>query len=629
MSKIKIGCLTYGILNALTHNAVMKLNDPEIEVTLFEGLMEDLIDKIKEAYNEGVEVFVGGGANAEIARTTEAPVVKIQLTAMDYIEAILKAKNYGEKVVIVNYRNPLGYNARKLEIITNVKLLTITFSDPMELQEKLTKQDIKVVIGSSLAYEIADKLGLKGILIYPGEEAITAAIYEAKNLAQAIRREKEKSELAEAILDYTLNGLVATDAQGNVSVFNRAAEKILEIKAEQVIGCPVEKALPMLGLEQVLKSKLPQVGVTEQYNNIEIVINRVPLGEGEEINGTLATFNKVSDIQKYEQKIRFMNKQKGFMAKANFSEIIGKSKANRAAIQSAKSYAKTNSNILICGETGVGKEIFAQSIHNYSLRQDGPFVAINCAALPENLLESELFGYEEGAFTGSRKGGKPGLFELAHQGSIFLDEIGEISLSLQARLLRILQEKEVLRIGGERVIPVDVRIISATNIKLEEVLNIRFRSDLYYRLNVFQLKIPPLRERIEDTIDLFIYFLKKHYNITNHIDLISESAMTVLACYSWPGNVRELQNVAERFALFFKNSGKINADIIRELLVSSVGEDNLFDDLLRKYNYDPEKLKNINMELIEKLELIFPRKKAKIAEKLGISRTTLWRETVK
>lgn len=628
-SRIKIGCLTYGLLNKLTSNAVAKLNDPETEVTLLEGLMDDLIDKVKEAYDDGVEVFVGGGANAEIIRTTEAPIVKIHLTAMDYIEAIIKAKSYGEKMAIINYEKPLNYDSKKLEEITGVKLLTLTFSDPLEIEEKLIKQDIKVVIGASLANEIAGKLGLKGVLIYPGEDAIIAAIMEAKNLAQALRKEKEKSQFTEAILDYTLNGLAATDPQGNVIVYNAAAEKVLGISASQVIGHPADEVLPILGLGQVLKTRLPQIGVIEQYNSLEIVVNRVPLGDGEEINGALATFSKVSDIQKAEQKIRLLNKQKGFTAKANFADIIGKSKAIRTEIQKAKSYAKTNSNIFISGETGVGKEIFAQSIHNYSLRQDGPFVAINCAALPENLLESELFGYEEGAFTGSRKGGKMGLFELAHQGTIFLDEIGEIPPSLQARLLRVLQEKEVLRIGGERVIPIDVRIIAATNIKLEEKLSGHFRPDLYYRLNVFQLKIASLHERIEDVIDLFMYFLKKHYNITDHKDIISEQATAVLTCYSWPGNVRELQNAAERFALFFKKSARINEDVVREMLVMAVGEDNLFDDLLKQYNFDPKNTKKISPELLENLELVFPRRKSKIAEKLGISRTTLWRESSK
>lgn len=628
-SRIKIGCLTYGVLNQLTGNAVAKLNDPDLEVTLLEGLMEDLIDKVKEAFNDGVEVFVGGGANAEVVRTTEAPIVKIQLTAMDYIEAIIKAKVYGEKMAIVNYEKPLKYDYKKFEEVTGVKLLTLTFFEPREMEEKLTKQDIKVVIGASLAYETAEKLGLKGVLIYPGEEAIIAAINEAKNLAQALRKEKEKSQLTEAILDYTLNGLAATDPQGNIIVYNPAAEKILGMQRTQVLGRSADEVLPILGLGQVLQTRLPQVGVIEQDKSVEILVNRVPLGDGEEINGSLATFSKVSDIQKTEQRIRLLNKQKGFMAKANFADIVGKSKAIRTEVQKAKSYAKTNSNIFISGETGVGKEIFAQSIHNYSLRQDGPFVAINCAALPENLLESELFGYEEGAFTGSRKGGKIGLFELAHQGTIFLDEIGEIPPSLQARLLRVLQEKEVLRIGGERVIPIDVRIIAATNIKLEEKLSGHFRADLYYRLNVFQLKIAPLRDRIEDVIDLFMYFLKKHYNITDHKDVISEQATIVLTCYSWPGNVRELQNVAERFALFFKKAAKITEDVIREMLVMSVGEDNLFDDLLKRYNFDPNNNKKIPPELLEDLELVFPRRKSKIAEKLGISRTTLWRETSK
>jgi len=630
MEKVRIGCLTYKLLDALARNAIDKINDVSIEVVLIEGLMEDLVDKVNEAFMDGVEIFVGGGANAEtIAQATQAPVMKIQFTALDYIETLLKAKELGKTVGIVSYKYPISYNIKKLEVVTGVKIVPVIYRDPLELEEKLLASNVEVVIGASLSNEIAGNLGLATVLIYPGEDTIITAIKEAKQVAIALRKEKEKSKISQAILDFSLNGVIATDAGGNIIIFNPSAEKILGLGSRQVLGKSLKHAFPGLSMEDVLRTGLPQIQSVEEINGTEIVINRIPIEAGGKIAGSVVTFEKVSDIQKTEHKIRLLNKLKGFLAKATFSDIIGNSKIIQSSIEKAKIYAKTNSNILIYGETGVGKEIFAQGIHNYSFRQNGPFVAINCAALPESLLESELFGYEEGAFTGSRKGGKAGLFEMAHQGTIFLDEIGEISLALQARLLRVIQEKEVIRIGGDRVIPVDIRIIAATNKKLEDKIPYDFRDDLYYRLNVLQLIIPPLRERKEDIKDLFLYFLKKHLNISRYNEDVIEYILPVLTIYSWPGNIRELQNVSERFAVLFNNTIRVNEYLIRELLVTSIGEDKIFKDILRQSNIEninKIKGKDITEDLMEKLELVFPGKKSKIAEKLGISRTTLWRK---
>ncbi|MBZ4654087.1 MAG: sigma-54 dependent transcription regulator [Peptococcaceae bacterium] len=631
MEKIKIGCLTYKHLDALARSAINKINDDSIEVVLIEGLMENLIEKVKEAFTEGTEIFVGGGANAEtIMQATQYPVLRIHLTGLDYLEALLKAKELGKVVGIVSYKYPISFNLNKLEKMSGVKIVPVIFHDTDELEQKLLSSNIEVVIGASLSIEIATKLGLGTVLIYPGEDAIISTIKEAKNVAMALRKEREKSKISQAILDFSLSGVIATDAGGQVIIYNPSAQRILDLGSQQVLGKSLKVVLPELSMDDVLKTGMPQIESVEQVNGIEIVINRVPIENGGKIFGSVATFQKVSDIQRTEHKIRLLNKLKGFSAKANFSDIIGKSKIIQSIIENAKIYAKTNSNILIYGETGVGKEIFAQSIHNYSFRQNGPFVAINCAALPENLLESELFGYEEGAFTGSRKGGKVGLFELAHKGTIFLDEIGEISLALQARLLRVIQEKEVIRIGGDAVIPVDTRIIAATNKKLEEKMPFEFRDDLYYRLNVLQLTIPALRQRKEDIRDLFLRFLKKHLNINQFSEDMIEPILPVLTLYSWPGNIRELQNVVERFAVLFNNTIRLNNYLIRELLVTSIGEDKLVNDLLRQFNYhstDKIKGKEISSELLEKLELVFPDNKSKIAEKLGISRTTLWRST--
>ncbi|MDW7676861.1 MAG: sigma 54-interacting transcriptional regulator, partial [Bacillota bacterium] len=360
----------------------------------------------------------------------------------------------------------------------------------------------------------------------------------------------------------------------------------------------------------------------------EIITNSVPIETDGKRIGTLTIIQKVSAIQQAEQRIRLLNAKKGFTAKTDFSEIIGGSTLIRDEINKAKMYAKSKSNILIYGETGTGKELFAQSIHNFGFQQNGPFVAVNCAALPENLLESELFGYEEGAFTGSRKGGKAGLFEIAHQGTIFLDEIGGISRNLQARLLRVLQEKEVMKIGGEKIIPIDVRIISATNEIIEDKIPHDFRDDLYYRLNVLQISIPPLRDRDNDLIDMFIYLTGQHLGIDSYKSKLTEDQVAILKYYSWPGNVRELKNVVERFSIHYKNIERYDEPVIHELLLRAIGEERLFYDILKQHGILPKDVKNsvISKELLQRLLLAFSGRKSKIAEMLGMSRTTFWRK---
>lgn len=631
MDKVRIGCLTYRNLDHLVRNAIKKITDHEIEVVVIEGLMEELINKAHDAYLDGIEIFVGGGANAEtVSQATQYPVLTIQLTALDYMEALIKVRDLGKKVGIVSYKTPIPYSLKTLESVSGIDIVPIVFTDSLQLEKEIVNSGAQIVIGASLAVENAERLGLSSVLIYPGEDSIVAAIRKAKDIALVLRKEREKSMISQTIVDFSLSGIIATDENGKIILYNPTAEKILGSNANQVIGKSLKSAFPEFNMDDVFRTGMPQIQSVEHVNGTELLINRVPVEIRGKVRGAVATFQRVSDIHKTEQKIRLLNKIKGFTAKYEFSDIVGTSKAILEVMEKAKIYAKTNSNILVYGETGVGKEILVQSIHNYSFRQNGPFVAINCAALPENLLESELFGYEEGAFTGSRKGGKVGLFEMAHKGTIFLDEIGEISLGLQARLLRVLQEKEVIRIGGDSVIPVDIRIIAATNKNLDEQIPYKFRDDLYYRLNVLQLTLPSLRERKEDLPLLFQHFLKSYINISYQGDEIIQYLNDILILYSWPGNIRELQNVAERFAVLFNNSFKSNENIIRDLIVNSIGEDKLFNDILKQYNYDlldKVKGKNISPEFIEKLERIFPGQKNKIAEKLGISRTTLWRNT--
>lgn len=340
--------------------------------------------------------------------------------------------------------------------------------------------------------------------------------------------------------------------------------------------------------------------------------------------GIVTILEDVEEIQETESLIRKQLNPKPLSAKYTFEKIIGSSKEIRCAIETAKNYSQTNSSVLILGETGTGKEVFAQSIHNASPRRKCPFVAVNCSALPESLLDSELFGYEEGAFTGARKGRKPGLFELAHRGTIFLDEISEMPYSLQSRLLRVLQEKEVMRIGGNRYIPVDVRIIAASNRDLLKcVENGSFREDLYYRISVLQLFLPPLKQRCEDIPLLVQHFLeeKGYGDIIKHL---SDDFWEHLCTYHWPGNIRELQNVVERFIANYQNKSNNEIDFV------GIVQKALYPGSLQTNRHVQKTLQDqldmVEEKIIHEVLKQCNGNKEKAARMLGISRTTLWRK---
>ena len=626
MAKYKIACLTYKKLDVLTRNAISKINDPELDIVLLEGFMEDLIEKVNNARDYGVEVFIGGGANAETVKNiSKVNVVPIKLTALDYIEALMKAKKVGNRIAIVTFGSTFKLDIKVLEEIIQHEIILIQFSKSGELADKLKAANIDVVIGASYSNEIAYSLGIASILIYPGEEAIISSIYEAKSIAVALRKEKENYEFTHAILQFNPSGIIATDEKGKIITFNRAVEKITGIQAKDAIGEDLKTVLPECGLLDTLENGQPQMGVVNKVRNNDVVIDRVPIEINNNIVGALAILSPTWVIQKTEQKIRLSNENKGFVANNNFCDIIGNSSVIKENIKDAKIFSKSDSSLLIYGETGVGKEIFAQSIHNYSRRSNGAFVAVNCAALPENLLESELFGYDEGAFTGSKKGGKTGLFEIAHEGTLLLDEIAEMTPVLQTKLLRVLQEKRVMRIGGDRMIPVDVRIIAATNKNLESKIPVEFRNDLFYRLSVLQLNIPPLRNRGDDVIDLFLHFLKYENENGNKFEMSSD-LQKIIKLYSWPGNIRELQNVVERLKLFMDEDNELDKRSTKDLLIRAIGHDRMVSDLLKSHSTDLES-KNFSKCLIEDLEFLFPGQKEILADKLGISRTTLWRLT--
>ncbi|ADL12059.1 sigma 54-interacting transcriptional regulator [Acetohalobium arabaticum] len=351
------------------------------------------------------------------------------------------------------------------------------------------------------------------------------------------------NQMLEAVINHVHDGVIYINQQEEIEIFNQKAEEIFEMKAKEAVGAKVEEKISNTKLNSILKTEDKHLNDLQDIVEKKIVTSRVPVKLDNEVIGALATFKDVTEVKKLEKNLRRKLKDKGHIAKYEFSNIVGNSTQINQTIKKAKDLAESESTILIQGESGTGKELFAQSIHNYSNREKQPFVAVNCAALPENLLESELFGYEEGAFTGAKKGGRPGVFEQAHTGTIFLDEVGDIPLKIQTNLLRVLQEEEVMRIGGTKVIPINIRVIAATNKNLRKLVKEgKFREDLYYRLSVLPLKVPALRKRKEDIPLLIEFFLQKF----NAGDLVfSERVKSRLYNYNWPGNIRELENCIE------------------------------------------------------------------------------------
>jgi len=362
------------------------------------------------------------------------------------------------------------------------------------------------------------------------------------------------------IFDHMPIGINFVDENGKVIRLNKAMLDYFKF-THDVEGKHIYEIEPTSRLPIVLQTRKAEIGQRHRFaDGREAIVHRIPVIDNGKLIGALGIilFGDVQDVYLLAERNRLLlnklahyEKEKSpYQAKYGLHDILGDSPDTRACKEQVRRIARSNSNVLIIGESGVGKELFAHAIHLESPRRDAPFVRLNCAAIPETLLESELFGYVEGAFTGAKKGGQAGKFELAEGGTLFLDEIGDMPYAMQAKLLRVLQEREFERVGGKEIIRVNVRVLSATNADLESLVQTGgFRRDLFYRLNVLSLKIGPLRERREDIPNLVYHFLGQIYQENGCYATISQECLAALARYSWPGNIRELRNVVEKIAL--------------------------------------------------------------------------------
>lgn len=463
-----------------------------------------------------------------------------------------------------------------------------------------------------------------------GYIALFQNVSEIEQMAEELETVKRLKGLLDTAIDHAYDGIVMVDHEKKITFISPPMVELFSLNKEEVFGKGIEKVLPQLDLHKVMETGLADFSEMMEINGIQYIVHRIPVIQENQIIGGIGKviFRQLHEVQALFMKLEVMkNKVQYFQeelkkvesSRFTMEHIITKDDELEKMKRIARKAAKGRSTILIRGESGTGKELFAHAIHSESARKEGPFVTVNCAAIPDQLLESEFFGYESGAFTGAKQTGKIGKFDLADGGTLFLDEIGDMSVQLQAKLLRVLQEKAFYRIGGTERVRVDVRIVTATNRSLEEmVANGTFREDLYYRLNVISIEIPPLRNRKEDISLLSELFIREMNQMTgSSITGIEPDAKRALLQYHWPGNVRELKNIIER-GVTFTEYGKIILEDLPEYIRKTLELSN------KKKTEEENLLRKTEKMAIDQALKQTDGNKSKAAEILGISRSVLY-----
>jgi len=531
-----------------------------VEVRVLDKGFEDALRTVREQVEAGetVDAIVAAGANGAYLRArSEQPVVIVNPTTLDVLQALVRARRISTRIGVVNFRQTVAGLEEAMALLSDTHLeqkAYLTLEEARAQVADLAARGIEAIIGSGPVCEIAEKMGLASILIF-GPDAINRAFRKAAWLNRMAQFEREKAAHAFAALRQLDLGVLTVDMEERIQTVNPALQRLLGAAASELTGRRLSSVAPELSLARVLDGGFEELDVIQNVGSAPAVIGRAPLRDHGVVRGAILTAQAGSAIQRLERGLRTEHRPPIAVPRYTLAAIVGSSPAIERVRALSRRYARTDGTVLITGESGTGKEMVAQGIHVASRRRDQPFVAVNCAAFPESLLESELFGYEEGAFTGSRRGGRPGLFEAAHTGTVFLDEVGDVPLTLQSRLLRVLQEKQVLRLGSNVPTPVDVRVVAATHRDLREAVRRgEFREDLYFRLHILPIHVPPLRERGDDVALIAEELLKRallRHGASETRGRALSAILPRLRSYAWPGNVRELENVLERLALLY------------------------------------------------------------------------------
>jgi len=587
----------------------------------FDAALEEIRERRRM---QPIDVLVAAGSNgAYLRQHVDLPVVLVRVAGFDVMSALGRARLLSDRIALVTH----GSVAPEVDRFNQLFQLGIeqrsyrTEAEARDCVLELKAKGIEVVVAPGLVADLAEEAGMSSVFLY-SHEAVREALDDAVEVARLSRIEAAKRDRLNTILGQLREGVVAVDREERIEVMNPAMEKLLAQPVTALLGRKLSDVAPELSLSRTLSESRAEIDELQQFGSRTVLTSRIPIVEQGAQTGAVLTFQDPESIQHVDRRVRAHRQQPAIRLRYRLADIVGSSPAISHARNLAAQFARNDATVLIIGESGTGKELLAQGIHVESKRARQPFVAVNCAAVPEALLESELFGYEEGAFTGARKGGKLGLFEAAHTGTIFLDEVGEMPVSLQTRLLRALQEREILRIGAIEPTRVDVRVIAATHRNLMERIEAGlFRRDLYYRLNILRLELPNLRDRREDVPELARHLMRKIANRAG-LESVGETLLDAFVRlsrdYHWPGNVRELENLIERVATLQIAPAKLDEqlrELLPELFQVSHGE-----------RIAPSVRDESEAAAIRRVLAEYGGTRALASKKLGMSRTTLWRK---
>ena len=597
---------------------------PDVELVVEEAVYSRAMDKAASMEQRGVEAIISRGATCTyIEKQSSLPIVNCDYGIVDVLKAVKEAAKLGEHIGVLTY-NSCKWMKEILEDYSGKHVLFgegyTTIKENQTQVRRLRDAGADVLVGGIPSVESAKSYGMAGVQIEICRETIGQAINEARKIVNAVRKEREELEKISQIIDKSNDAMILTDNAGGISIMNLMARRLVNsLFGINQLNSILELVPTMTFKEGVLQGIESREEIRTVKNKV-LIISQFPIVVDDERRGMVFTIQDANKLQAMEQMLRRHLHDIPNGLKYNVNSFIGMSPGAIECRKKVEHYAPSGGTVIIFGETGTGKEILAQSIHACSKRSTGPFVAVNCSAIESTLLESELFGYSDGAFTGAKRGGKEGLFEIAHNGTIFLDEIGDISQEAQAALLRVIQEREIRRVGSGKTIPVDVRIVAATNRNLEKMIDEgKFRLDLYYRLKILEIHVPPLRRRLEDIPLLIQHFCKQF-----HIDyaMFTPELLKKMQQYYWKGNVRELSNFVEKVSLL---ANEIPVEYLFSEYVTAAEtwmptiDDSKSDYLMVKKGTLQEMEKEIFKSMYEEYGF----NKSKLASALDVSRVTV------
>ena len=592
---------------------------------VFYNTIHEIIDFAKNKFPDSTEVILTVPGTAVLLTEilqNKIPVISVEYNNIDIVMLLCSALSYcPDSVALGHYREK---NPRIADIAEIVKQPFRNFifgnedANNIKILRKLKEQGITAVVGGGYVCNLAKQVGLTVFPLEVNALTLRKKIYEACSIADSRKFMHRSAYYIDTILKNQTIAVVSVNSKNEIMFFNKSAEKLFGVESQTVFGKNFSLVLPENSFETVLMSKKLVENCIYTINHVDIIGDYSPIFDDGVIIGVVGIFYLMADIQKKEKIVRTYYASHNINSSYSFKDFQIENSCMQAILTQAECYANVDETVLLTGESGTGKEVMANSIHNAGKRNNKPFIAINCASIPSSLIDSELFGYVAGTFTGSKKNGAIGLFEAADGGTLFLDEISEMPFEFQAKLLRVIQEKKIRRIGSFNEIPVDVRIIASTNRDLEhEVAVKQFRMDLFYRLNVLHIHMPSLREYADKAGDiaekiLLRFMPQSTYMERKHLHALIKK----MKFYNWPGNIRELENIVKRYIVL--SSHYKRPVQLEDIFTPAAFTENKSESIISE--------KELEKQHIRKIFNKFNGNRALTAKELGISRATLWRK---